>query len=252
MLLPYSPEYFFLVKIRLLKYRVHPRRREKTDPLDCGEGLVDSAKHLLVAIPLRLRRVDEVRVELVPCARDRYQTMSTAAPFDLVHVVNLAALGLALGRTHPVRGSDQVLQVNVGEREIVEHDFDGSQSAEPGEESQVFLLGSFLGVVELAVGAVGAFFYLRDESFLPPFGNFVGVLRGVFLGGVAAVAAVAGGAGGGAVVEVEGGSLGESEWGRDRRGQDQGGGGGGGEGRRKRFAVDGNGVWGFGERFGGV
>lgn len=170
--------------------------------IDSLEGVVKATEHVLVAAPVEIGRGDEVGVQLVAGASDGYQAVGTC-PLDLVGVVQLPIVVLALLGAYPVGGGDLVLQAHVGEGEVGEDGVDGGQRPETGEEGEVLALGALLGVVELAVGAVGALLDLGHQPLLPPLGDLVRVLCGGLLVRVPAVSAVVGCAGGGAVVKVE-------------------------------------------------
>jgi hypothetical protein len=165
------------------------RGRWRGAGLDGLEGLVQAAEHGLVAAPLGVGRGDEVRVQLVPCARHRYEAVRAGAR-HLVLVVHLAGAVGALGGAHVVGGRDLVQQPDVGERQVVEHGAERRQRADPGQERQVLLLRPLSRVEELRVRAVGALLHLGHQPLLPPLRHVVHVLRRVLLARVPAVSAV--------------------------------------------------------------
>lgn len=163
-------------------------------------------ERLLISIPIRSRRVHEVRVKFVLGTGDGDQAVCPSA-IDLIDVVDLAVVVFRLLGADVLSRGYEVLEVDVREGEVVEDDVLGGEAGEAAEEGEVLLLRLLLRVVELAVGAVGPLLHLGDQLLLPPLRHVVRVLRRRLLVGVAAVPAVVGGARGGAVVELVGGLI---------------------------------------------
>lgn len=141
-------------------------------------------------------------IKLIPRTGHRNETVGHGA-IDLKIIIELPVGPVPLSGIYALSAGNYVLQIDVGQRQIVENRVLGGEGSKPSEVSDVFLFGFSFGVEEFAVGAIGALLYFGDEALLPSLGYFIDILCAVFLAGVASVSAIVGSACSGAVVYGE-------------------------------------------------
>jgi hypothetical protein len=101
--------------------------------------LMNMPQHVPVLVPLRRRRIDKMRIQLIIGTSDGDQTMCSN-PINLVHIINLSTLVLPLLGCHPVGARYQVLQIHVRQCQVVQHGVLRRQLTKPSKESKVLSL----------------------------------------------------------------------------------------------------------------
>jgi len=145
-------------------------------------------------------------IELIPRTGHRNETVGHRA-IDLKIIIELPVGPVPLTGLYALSAGNHVLQIDVGERQIVENGVLGGEGSKPGQEGEVFLFGFPLGVEEFTVGAIGALLYFGDKALLPSLGDVVDIFCAVSLAGIAAVSPIVRGACGGTVVFGEFGGF---------------------------------------------